>query len=56
VALSSSFISDGDQDTRKSGLKLKIADGDNPIYAIKYGKNEHPIIGFLKLMMPTLIR
>lgn len=33
----------------KSGFELKkIADGNNPIYAIKYGENEHPIIGFSK--------
>ncbi len=33
----------------KSGFEVKkIADGNNPIYAIKYGKNEHPIIGFSK--------
>nr|WP_314839661.1 protein-tyrosine-phosphatase [uncultured Flavobacterium sp.] len=33
----------------KSGFEVeKIADGNNPIYAIKYGGNEHPIIGFSK--------
>ncbi|WP_176330771.1 low molecular weight phosphatase family protein [Flavobacterium sp. FPG59] len=33
----------------KSGFEVKkIADGNNPIYAIKYGKNKHPIIGFSK--------
>lgn len=33
----------------KSGFEVKkIADGNNPIYAIKYGENEHPIIGFSK--------
>ena len=32
-----------------SGFKIKIiSTGNNPIYAIKYGKNEHPIIGFSK--------
>ncbi len=33
----------------QSGFKIKtIAEGNNPIYAIKYAKNEHPIIGFSK--------
>lgn len=33
----------------QSGFEVKkIADGNNPIYAIKYGENEHPIIGFSK--------
>ena len=33
----------------QSGFKIKtIAAGSNPIYAIKYGENEHPIIGFSK--------
>ncbi|TWH98905.1 arsenate reductase [Flavobacterium tiangeerense] len=33
----------------KSGFEVKkIADGNNPIYAIKNGENEHPIIGFSK--------
>jgi arsenate reductase len=33
----------------RSGFKIKtIAAGNNPIYAIKYAKNEHPIIGFSK--------
>jgi arsenate reductase len=26
----------------------KISEGNNPIYSIKYSKNEHPIIGFSK--------
>jgi arsenate reductase (thioredoxin) len=26
----------------------KLSEGDNPIYSIKYAKNEHPIIGFSK--------
>lgn len=31
------------------GFKIKtIAEGNNPIYAIKYAENEHPIIGFSK--------
>lgn len=33
----------------QSGFKIKtIAAGTNPIYVIKYGENEHPIIGFSK--------
>lgn len=33
----------------QTGFKIKtIAEGNNPIYAIKYTKNEHPIIGFSK--------
>lgn len=33
----------------KQGFKIKtIADGNNPIYSIKYAENEHPIIGFSK--------
>lgn len=33
----------------QSGFKIKtIAEGNNPIYAIKYAENEHPIIGFSK--------
>jgi len=33
----------------QSGFKIKtIAAGTNPIYAIKYAENEHPIIGFSK--------
>lgn len=33
----------------KQGFKIKtIAEGSNPIYTIKYAKNEHPIIGFSK--------
>ncbi|TDD74217.1 arsenate-mycothiol transferase ArsC [Flavobacterium caseinilyticum] len=33
----------------RSGFKIEtIAAGQNPIYAIKYGENEHPIIGFSK--------
>jgi arsenate reductase len=33
----------------QSGFKIKtIAAGNNPIYAIKYGENENPIIGFSK--------
>jgi len=31
------------------GFKIKkIAEGNNPIYSIKYAENEHPIIGFSK--------
>jgi arsenate reductase (thioredoxin) len=33
----------------KQGFQIKtIAEGNNPVYAIKYTKNEHPIIGFSK--------
>ncbi|MFV8340988.1 low molecular weight phosphatase family protein [Flavobacterium sp. XS2P39] len=33
----------------QTGFKIKtIAEGNNPIYAIKYSENEHPIIGFSK--------
>ncbi|SFF34508.1 arsenate-mycothiol transferase ArsC [Flavobacterium xueshanense] len=33
----------------QSGFKIKtIAAGNNPIYDIKYGENQHPIIGFSK--------
>ena len=33
----------------KQGFKIKtISEGNNPIYAIKYAENEHPIIGFSK--------
>jgi arsenate reductase len=33
----------------KQGFQIKtIAEGNNPVYAIKYAKNEHPIIGFSK--------
>ena len=37
------------QTLEQSGFKIKtIAAGTNPIYAIKYGENEHPIVGFSK--------
>lgn len=33
----------------QSGFRIKtISEGNNPIYAIKYSENEHPIIGFSK--------
>jgi arsenate reductase len=33
----------------KEGFQIKtIAEGNNPVYAIKYAENEHPIIGFSK--------
>lgn len=33
----------------KSGFKVRvISEGINPVYSIKYDKNEHPIIGFSK--------
>ncbi|MFD2540986.1 low molecular weight phosphatase family protein [Lacinutrix gracilariae] len=32
-----------------SGFKIQtISEGNNPVYAIKYAENEHPIIGFSK--------
>lgn len=34
---------------RRTGFKVKvIAEGRNPVYAIKYSENEHPVIGFSK--------
>ena len=34
-----------------SGFQIKtIAEGNNPIYSIKYAENEHPIIGFSKTL------
>ena len=34
---------------KQSGFKIKtIAEGNNPIYSIKYSDNEHPVIGFSK--------
>lgn len=33
----------------KSGFKIKkIAEGENPVYAIKFASNENPVIGFSK--------
>jgi arsenate reductase len=33
----------------KQGFQIKaIAEGNNPVYSIKYAKNKHPIIGFSK--------
>ena len=33
----------------KQGFQIKIiAEGNNPVYAIKYSENEHPTIGFSK--------
>lgn len=38
----------------KQGFQIKtIAEGNNPIYAIKYNKNEHPVIGFSKTFDDT---
>ncbi len=35
----------------KSGFQInKISEGENPVYSIKYGANEHPIIGFSKTL------
>lgn len=34
----------------KQGISVqKLTEGTNPVYAIKYAENEHPIIGFSKL-------
>lgn len=34
---------------KESGFQIQvIAEGQNPIYAVKYAENEHPIIGFSK--------
>ena len=34
---------------KNQGFKIKtISEGSNPVYAIKYAENEHPIIGFSK--------
>jgi arsenate reductase len=34
----------------KQGFEIKIiAEGNNPIYTIKYAENEHPVIGFSKM-------
>lgn len=36
---------------RNSGFELNtISEGKNPVYSIKYAKNEHPIIGFSKTL------
>ncbi|KQN32476.1 protein tyrosine phosphatase [Pedobacter sp. Leaf41] len=33
----------------RAGFQVQcIAEGDNPVYAIKYSDNEHPVIGFSK--------
>lgn len=35
----------------KTGFYVqKLSEGQNPVYAIKYGENSHPIIGFSKRM------
>ena len=37
------------QTLAKQGFQIKtIAEGNNPVYSIKYAENEHPIIGFSK--------
>ena len=37
------------QTLSKQGFQIKtIAEGGNPVYAIKYAENEHPVIGFSK--------
>ena len=36
---------------RKQGFQIQqLSDSNNPVYAIKYAENEHPIIGFSKKM------
>jgi len=36
---------------QETGFKIiTIAEGNNPIYSIKYAQNEHPIIGFSKTL------
>ncbi|WP_445747736.1 protein-tyrosine-phosphatase [Polaribacter sp.] len=36
---------------QNSGFKIQqLSEGKNPVYAIKYAENEHPIIGFSKKM------
>lgn len=35
---------------QETGFNIQIlSPGDNPVYAIKYARNEHPVIGFSKL-------
>jgi arsenate reductase len=35
---------------QQSGFTVQVlSKGENPVYAIKYAENEHPIIGFSKL-------
>jgi len=37
------------QTLKNSGFEINnISEGNNPVYSIKYAKNEHPIIGFSK--------
>lgn len=37
------------QTLKQSGFKVQvISEGNNPVYAIKYSGNEHPVIGFSK--------
>lgn len=36
---------------KHSGFQINIlSNGENPVYSIKYAENEHPIIGFSKLL------
>jgi arsenate reductase (thioredoxin) len=36
---------------KNSGFEIKtLSEGNNPVYSIKYGENEHPVIGFSKKM------
>ncbi len=37
------------QTLKQSGFRIQnLSQGDNPVYAIKYSENEHPVIGFSK--------
>ncbi|MDE3741901.1 low molecular weight phosphatase family protein [Maribacter polysaccharolyticus] len=37
------------QTLQDSGFQIeKLSEGTNPVYSIKYGENEHPVIGFSK--------
>ncbi|GHC50626.1 protein-tyrosine-phosphatase [Ulvibacter litoralis] len=39
------------QTLQESGFEIKpISEGTNPIYSIKFADNEHPIVGFSKLL------
>ncbi len=36
---------------KNSGFNIeKLSEGNNPVYSIKYAKNEHPIVGFSKTL------
>ncbi|ARN70350.1 protein-tyrosine-phosphatase [Nonlabens tegetincola] len=39
------------QTLESQGFQIeKLSETDNPVYSIKYGENEHPIIGFSKVL------